>query len=1024
MTLSVRGLRLLLQESAYHAMIGERNLSPRSPTGRMAKPRQTTSQQIVPLRPGPPEESASELAPGYYACTVGDKTFAVGEVVYLLEDLAGRVSLVRGDRQWRMDAADFARCFAFDPEGLAHRTAEMARLMSEIAELQATGMRSQDLLRSFNPHLDATGDVSGMALVPTASSPLAAKRSIAEIRNQAALLHTDLEIRQTQIKAFAEEQAIILRAQSSALQAVLKVAEEAVWTINLYLGQNEEIVRLTEGVPASAETPITIRQLVLYMDEECAVAAEEGGLDARNIEEFDAWLTADPAHLAQVLPEPKGMVALKPRRQRRDYGDAWMQAAMDEANRKTYFLLRNGDNLYRMWTSYEVNEHLVPRTDEFLAFFLERRYNRETGRNEKVQLQPGSAEFMKAEKAAESHKRHYMRAALILQGLLDRTTVFHPLSGKFSVADQASYVPGGPLQVILDGDLLLSDGRERFAAWFARINGELAVGMRIVGAFGSWEHGLHQYDREKSYQRNERVSPHGAGYPNSNQLYTLEEKRGDGFVFYFARSNERWDNDDGFVAYQKRASCLVQSHDQFILNFDAASVEEMRFYLSSRLDRTEYTYLFPTLKLAISLKEAEASAEAPFALLLAGQIVTAHGPDAETASALVPELIRWWKFKNRTHRALTSEDAKALRMIVAEYGQRLAQEEVREQRSAEAEQVLSAVLAAEPNALLVAHKAGVEYAVLLPANEENVFVHEEVWTVRGRRERRPWRVVDKRFQRWQILHAGERWAHWKTGAVRSEQLSDPERRALVEEGFRRLQSSQTWRDLPAEPRDTEPLAATVRPDGTLELYYRDERHPLPTEHLLTSRLERPDLGRATIAWKRHAARTPVIERLRESSLTYESGMPWESTYDHRPYAGKVLFRVAPAIASFRAEVLAYQKVLQARQALEAKLAAAFAAYERSYLLQLEAEAQAKFAADYGDPALWEGHRKTLRLPQQLPDHELRGALAVLIERHLSLSGLTAGAVVDQAALLSGKTFQLDEGRRDLRADRPEKVPSA
>jgi hypothetical protein len=37
------------------------------------------------------------------------------------------------------------------------------------------------------------------------------------------------------------------------------------------------------------------------MDEECAVAAEHGGIDARSIEQFDEWLLADPAHLDQVL---------------------------------------------------------------------------------------------------------------------------------------------------------------------------------------------------------------------------------------------------------------------------------------------------------------------------------------------------------------------------------------------------------------------------------------------------------------------------------------------------------------------------------------------------------------------------------------------------------------------------------------------------------------------------------------------------------------------------------------------------
>lgn len=38
--------------------------------------------------------------------------------------------------------------------------------------------------------------------------------------------------------------------------------------LELYLGVNEEIVQIYAGQPAPAATPIYIRQLVLYMDEE------------------------------------------------------------------------------------------------------------------------------------------------------------------------------------------------------------------------------------------------------------------------------------------------------------------------------------------------------------------------------------------------------------------------------------------------------------------------------------------------------------------------------------------------------------------------------------------------------------------------------------------------------------------------------------------------------------------------------------------------------------------------------------
>lgn len=961
-----------------------------------------------------PEE---ELASGYYTCLDDFDDFKQGDLVYLLDPEGDYVGLLHGERQWHIERASFVAHFAFEPDGITKRAGQMAALMTEIAELQARGLRENETLRGFNPHVDEAGAAEGMSLVPAdGQGALEAKRSIAVMRNAATRLRSELESRQSAIKAFAEEQALILRKQASELQAILKVAEEAVWTINLYLGEDEEIVRLTEGRPAPADTPITIRQLVLYMDEECAVAAEDGGIDARSIDSFDEWLTADPAHLAQVLPEQKGMVALKPRRKKRDYGDPWMDKAMAEANKKTYFLLRNGENLFRMWTSYEVAEHLVPRTDEFLAFFSEREYDWETRTEKVTPLKPGSAAFMKAEKRAEAHKRHYMRAALILQGLIDRTPVFHPLAWKINVGDQESYEEA--LRVVLDGDLLLSDGRERFADWFRRINAELAVGMRIVGCFGSYEHGLRMYDAEKSWgHRNSRISPNGAGYPPDDELYTLEDKRDGGFVFYFERKGERWDGWES-APYQKRASCVVESSDKFILSFDAATVEEMEFYLRNRLDRQEYTYLFPALKLAIRMKRAEAEAEAPFRLLLAGEIAKAHGVSVAEAESTVPELVNWWKFKNRTHRALAADDAKAVRMIVAEFGHRAAQGEVRSKRAIEADAVLAAILKASPEAVLIAHKAGPEYVALVPENDENIFVSEQIWTAKGLKDTRPWRTVDARHQRWQTLYESARWAGWKTGAPRSEHLTDPEREALIAAAWDRLKVKKVWRDEAGTPRDTTPLAATVLPDGKIEVFFADGPGSIPTELFFSNRIEEPPLGRASIEWKRDATRRPAITFLPEHHLSVDkTAMPWEVRYDGRPYAGKVLWRDETAIAAFRDSLAMARTAKRAAEAVQSKIWAAMKSIDEQYAAGIEALARAKFAADYGDPELWEGHRKTLKLPERPRDSgDLRTAMGLLVERGIDLTSKTASEIVAEASSWAAKDLSVPDDLTELRVE--------
>lgn len=941
----------------------------------------------------PEREPQPDLPSGYYVCVGEVRGFDHGDLVYLLEAGVEQVEIVSGERRFSMDRADFAATFDLAPDGAALRQAQITELMAANA--------NPTQLAVVNPHLGETGELQGVELMdPSRSSAIETKKTMASLRNTAARMRTDMETRQAQIKALAEEQAIILRAQVTALAEVLSKAEEAVWTINLYLGSNEEIVRLAEGEPAPLEEPITVRQLVLYMDEECAVAAEAGGIDARSVEEFDTWLTSDPAHRAQVFPEAKGIVALKPRRSKKEYGDPWANKALNEANRKTYFLLRNGDNLFRMWTDYEVDERLVPKTSEFVDLFVKRQYNWKTHRDDVINLRPGSEPFMRAEKSADSVKRHYMRAALILQGLLDRTPVFRPLpEAKIDVTKQEAYE--GPIRVILDADLMLSDGVERFADWVKRINAALEPGMRIIGSFNNWEHGLRHYDYEKRYG-NERISPNGASYPDSGVIHTLDSRRGDGFVFYYERTGEWRD-------YAKRASCVVYRGDEFILNFDAASVEEMEYYLSSRLDRHNYLYMIPILKRAIVLKRAEEEAEEPFRLLLTSQIVAEHGADVSNAAAAVPELVRWWKFKNRTHRALSADDAKALRMIVAEYELRAAQTAERTKRATQLNKVRDAILAAEPDALLVAHKAGAEYVALLPANDDNIFVHEQIWTAKGRKSERAWRTVDSRYQRWQILHTSERWDGWKVGASRNEHLTDDERTELIAAGWLALADriKLRWN---RPDFDAVPLVAAANGSGALELFYVDSVAAKPTELLLSSAIDEPDLGNARIKWRRDAARRPVIDMLDTHHLSVSpERLPWIRTYNDRPYSGRVLWSDPGAINEFVDELRAVGQIKNDKSRLRDRLDYAWLTLQKQYADAVEAAEYNKFLADYGDPDLWEGHRKTLKLPTVFAESgDLRAAISALVERDTDVVSMSAAEIVERASEATGETVSVPD----------------
>src|SRR5690606_31908201 len=130
-------------------------------------------------------------------------------------------------------------------------------------------------------------------------------------------------------------------------------------------------------------------------------------------------------------------------------------------------------------TAFTVGNHTVPTPREFTDMFVvPERFGRPAHA-----MEPGSAEWAKAEERASARTRHYMKVALLLQGLLDRTTVFHPHDGA-SFLDQSHY-DSGRVRVILDGENAVTDGRPSFAVWRRERCAQMHAGMLVIGAFST-----------------------------------------------------------------------------------------------------------------------------------------------------------------------------------------------------------------------------------------------------------------------------------------------------------------------------------------------------------------------------------------------------------------------------------------------------------------------------------------------------------------------------------------------------------
>lgn len=432
-------------------------------------------------------------------------------------------------------------------------------------------------------------------------------------------------------------------------------------TIELYLGIGEELHQIKEGAPASIDEPITFRQMVLYIDEEVGVW-EDGGLDWRDIEQFDEWLIAGN-NLDKVIPEKKGMVVMKPRRKDKDYGPnagVW-GAAMNQQNRAmTYFLIRNGENVYRIFT-----ENIVIY-DRFLPLRAEiGKLQEEMRKILKNDLNGDEWKARQKDKIEDELHRYY-KQTLLMQGLIDRTEVFHPLAKPdirlftlHELPDAEKYV-----RFIYDEEMTLPTGRLPFREWKRELNNRIKHGTRIllVAHKDLYSYSRKDYkDRLYRYYNDynvpqlpppaiyevEQYKHPTRGFKTAEELAQL---KADGLLIkelstkseikertrLVQKGKKRHEYDFGEWEHYKVECWAVEYHelhltimynakdevtygsggwgdydpherknrlrfrimpeDEFIFNYDLLDLKDIEFYLESRIDRRNYLNMLPILK--------------------------------------------------------------------------------------------------------------------------------------------------------------------------------------------------------------------------------------------------------------------------------------------------------------------------------------------------------------------------------------------------------------------------------------------
>lgn len=515
----------------------------------------------------------------------------------------------------------------------------------------------------------------------------------------------EMNKRKAELEAVKDKLNGVLSIFKKKIEKVMRV----ITTIELYLGIDEELFQIQDGEKASKDEPITFRQQVLYMDEEIG-HWENGGLDFTNIDWFDKWLVENDNY-KKIVPEEKCLVVFRPRRNDKNYGDSYYNNVINRENKyRTYLLIRNGECLYRVYTeNIVILPRLFPKRDELEKLIME------------VDKEMKKGSFFRTDEAKErvdDMMYQYKKRAVLMQGLIDRTEVFHPLPAeKVDIFNLDNL--GDKVRFIYDDEDALPSGRLPFNAWREKINSKITKGSRVIitGGYDSRDvserifyycneyntppspsigvYDVELYEQEftkniyvrGSVNDDEFINEFKNDYPRhrlKESYKTIGGSTCEVYLYYQSKEpnpkltilhNPKDTVHGGWGKYwetgerKKRIRFTIHKSDIQVLNYDQIDLDDIDFYLTSRVDRHNYLSMMPIL---IRIKEQrlkELELEKSFVKMVTDR--NSKDKDPIVVEKIVWELVEWWKYKNTWKRPIDSDDAKALRMIESELKRRL-----------------------------------------------------------------------------------------------------------------------------------------------------------------------------------------------------------------------------------------------------------------------------------------------------------------------------------------------------------------
>ena len=443
-----------------------------------------------------------------------------------------------------------------------------------------------------------------------------------------------MQSRMNSIRDEMEQKMRMLEPVMDNLKRQTEILEQVLSWLNAYVGKGVSVNTICTGEGASRNEPLTIRQRILFMDEEVAIIGNDGqGLDYSGKDTFYEWLK-NPEHRDLILPEERCAVVMKPKRYDHHYtSNTYQNQLINQMNRHSFIMIRDGENIHAIESNeLEIFGSVIPTKHQY-EVIKEDKWSNEAKKADEIRRMQGRTMF-------------YM---MLLQGLADNTEIL-------GVHDEINLTKEIGVRIILDAekDSMLGTGIKPWNQWLKERQSDIKRGDRIIFR-ASWKNDGTFY---RTYY-NEYSEP---DRPRSG-LYSVDEAEDGRLVFKYKPGDKVFNQSEGWYTERRNRVSYVFSKDSAI-NFDTTKLEDLEAYLMDRTQRDCYAGIVGLLVTMRDIKRKETEMERHFINLLVEDIAKKEkNCDRTLLEKTVQETVSWWKTKVIFKRPVTKDDAKAWRMI-------------------------------------------------------------------------------------------------------------------------------------------------------------------------------------------------------------------------------------------------------------------------------------------------------------------------------------------------------------------------